>query len=148
MRLTASLAVLLPVFSLLACAGDSARETARRAAHRDWCIAEELAVQANAQISTMDTLSAGNDLIAARLYPFAKAFYDFAKAREMELALLDSAAAAETPDDSTQLAARAAQASPQAPAGDVETNAARDYQRRFAEALGNPSHPCHAADEE
>lgn len=74
--------------------------------------------------------------------PFAQAFYDFAKARERELALTDSAVAAGTAGDSAELAARALQARPRAPTTEVEDNAARDYQRRFAEALGNPSHPC------
>jgi hypothetical protein len=120
------------------------RDAARRAAHRDWCVAEELAVEANTQISSLDTLRSASDATnpVNMIYPFARARYDFAKARERQLALLDSAASAGSPQDSAALARRAAAAAPPAPTDAVALNASRDYQRDFARALGNPAHPC------
>lgn len=140
---------LLALALLTACdAEDPQRAAARTAARRDRCIAEELAVQAGTQIATMDTLSSGGSAIVNLMLPFARAFYDFAKARERELALMDSALAATSATDSAELAGRAARARPRAPASEVEVNAAQDYQRRFAEALGNPNHPCNTVGEE
>jgi hypothetical protein len=134
------------LLALPACDRESPeRVAARKAAHRDACIAEELAVQANTQISQLDTMRAGADApnpLSSMIYPFARAYYDFAKARERQLSLMDSAAIARTPEDSTRFAQRAAQAAPHAPSSQVEDNAAKDYQRHFADAMGNPAHPC------
>src|SRR5687768_10567744 len=94
-------ALILPLTA--ACGESEERAAARHAAHRDWCIAEELAVQAGGQIATLDTLSAGGIEMGDRLYPFARAMYDFAKARERELALMDSAVSAGSARDSSEL---------------------------------------------
>jgi len=141
-RTTASAILLLSV-ALSACGEDPQRAAARRDAHRDWCIAEELAVQANARLASMDTLmAAGNLFVERTLYPFTRAQYDFAKARERELALLDSAVAAGTREDSTGFARRAAEARPAAPTNEIQQRAAAQYTSDFALALGNPAHPC------
>jgi hypothetical protein len=128
-----------------ACGGESQERAAgRKAAHRDFCIAEELAVQANTQISQLDTMRSGSDPSNPlnSIYVFARANYDFAKARERQLALMDSAALAGSATDSTDFARRAAEAGPRTPSNPIELHAAEDYQRHFAEALGNPAHPC------
>jgi hypothetical protein len=78
--------------------------------------------------------------VNATIYPFAKAYHDYAKARERQLALLDSALAASSEEDSTAFATRATQAAPPGPTSPVEANAAADYQRHFAAALSNPAH--------
>jgi hypothetical protein len=138
--------VLATLLLLAACAGENPqRVAARKAAHRDWCSAEELAVQANTQLSQLDTMRSGGsaqDPLSAMVYTFARAYYDFAKARELQMALADSALGTSSPEDSTQFAQRAAAAAPHAPTSPVEANAARDYQRHFADAMGNPAHPC------
>ena len=138
--------VAIAVLAILiaACGRESAeRLAARQSAHRDWCIAEELAVQSNAQISKLDTIGGDSaSPVNAVIYPFARAYFDFAKARERQMALLDSALSAGSAQDSARFAQRSAEAGPRTPSNPVEANAAHDYERHFAAAMGNPAHPC------
>jgi hypothetical protein len=143
-----ALAIACLTLALGACGEDPEREAARRAARRDSCIAEELAVQAVTRLREIETMrQTSGEAITATIYPFTLAQHDFAKARERELALLDSAAAAATAQDSAALARRAAAARPAAPTDQVRQNAAEQYQRDFALALGNPAHPCNLGPE-
>lgn len=136
--------------ALAACTGDDPAKTAQRtAAHRASCVAEELAIQANSKVTSLDTLRAtGATGVVEQIYPFARAYFDYARARERQAALVDSAAAAESSDDSVRFAGLAATAAPARPAGSVQVNAAQSYERDHARLLGNPDHPCNQAAEE
>ncbi|MBD0320916.1 MAG: hypothetical protein ICV87_11320 [Gemmatimonadetes bacterium] len=138
------------VLALAACTGDDPAKTAQRtAAHRAACVAEELAIQANSKVTSLDTLRANAPAaVVERIYPFARAYFDYARARERQTALVDSAAAAESSDDSVRFAGLAATAAPGRPSGTIQVNAAESYERDHARLLGNPDHPCNQAGEE
>ena len=141
---------LIAFLALAACTGDDPAKAAQRAnAHRAACVAEELTIQANTKVASLDTLrtnAAGG--FVEQIYPFARAYYEYARARERQTALVDSAAAAESGEDSTRFAGLAATAAPPRPSGNVQENAARGYERDHARALANPDHPCNQAAEE
>jgi hypothetical protein len=136
---------LLVALALAACGGDDTEKAAQRtAAHRAACVAEELAIQANSKVSSLDTLRARNPGgFVNQVYPFSKAYFDYAKVRERHAALLDSAAAAESEQDSARFTGEAARNAP-APGqpGSTEANAAESYERDYAAAISNPDHPC------
>jgi hypothetical protein len=136
--------------ALAACGDDAAKTEQRTAARRASCIAEELAIQANTRVSSLDTLrTRAPGGFVDQIYPFARAYFDYARAREQYTALADSAAAAESEEDSARYAGQAARATPAAPPpGTVQGNAVQSYQRDHAAALANPDHPCNKADEE
>jgi hypothetical protein len=131
--------------ALAACGGDDTEKAAQRtAAHRAACVAEELAIQANSKISSLDTLRAKSpEGFVNQVYPFSKAYFDYAKLRERRAALLDSAAAAESEQDSVRFTGEAARTAPQrGQPGTTEANAAESYERDYAAAISNPDHPC------
>ena len=138
----------LIVLALAACQGeDPARAERRQDAARAACVAEELAVQAGTRIAALDTLSATpmGSVMAQRTYPFVRGYYDHAKLSERRMALLDSAAAAASPEDSAGFATRAAAGAPgRGRPGTPEANAVERYNADSAAAMGNPSHPCNA----
>ncbi|HEX8675560.1 MAG TPA: hypothetical protein VF710_26950 [Longimicrobium sp.] len=135
---------LLLVLTLAACGGENAEKVAQRtAAHRAACVAEELAIQANTKISSLDTLRAQGPGFVNQVYPFSKAYFDYAKLRERHAALLDSAAAAESPEDSVRFTGEAGRNAPRpGQPGSIEANAAESYERDYAAAISNPDHPC------
>lgn len=141
------IAVPLALAALAACQGeDPARAERRAGAARAACVGGELAVQAGNRLAAVDTLAANGNPLTATLFPFARGYHDYAKLRERQLALLDSAATAGSTEDSTELATRAAAGDPgRGRPGTPEANAAEAYDRDFASAMGNPSHPCNAA---
>jgi len=134
------------LLALAACGDreDPAKAAQRSAARRSLCVAEELAIQANSKISSLDTLRTRMpESIVAQVYPFARAYYDYAKIRERQAVWTDSAALATSPEDSTRFAARAASSSPgRGRPGSIEANAASSYDRDFVRAMNNPDHPC------
>ena len=112
-------------------------------------MAEELAIQANSKVTSLDTLRAsGATGVVEQIYPFARAYFDYARARERQAALVDSAATAEFSEDSARFAGLAATAAPARPSGNVQANAAESYERDRRRLLGNPDHPCNQAGEE
>ena len=136
---------LLLALALAACGGDDTEKVAQRtAAHRASCVAEELAIQANTKISSLDTLRAQTPGgFVNQVYPFSKAYFDYAKLRERHAALLDSAAAAESAQDSVRFTGEAARNAPRpGQPGSTEANAAESYERDYAAAISNPDHPC------
>jgi len=136
---------LLLALVLAACGGDDAEKTAQRtAAHRAACVAEELAIQANTKVSSLDTLrTQAPEGFVKQVYPFSKAYFDYAKVRERHAALLDSAAAAESAEDSVRFTGEAARSAPRpGEPGSTEANAAESYERDYAAAISNPNHPC------
>ena len=139
------IALPLWVAVLAACGGDDPEKAAQRtAAHRAACVAEELAIQANTKVSALDTLRArAPGGFVSQVYPFSKAYFDYAKTRERHAALLDSAAAAESEQDSARFTGEAARIAPAArQPGSTEANAAESYERDYAAAISNPDHPC------
>ncbi|HLL82518.1 MAG TPA: hypothetical protein VK420_07690 [Longimicrobium sp.] len=131
--------------ALAACGGDDTEKAAQRtAAHRAACVAEELAIQANTKVSALDTLRARTpEGFVSQVYPFSRAYFDYAKVRERHAALLDSAAAAEPGQDSVRFTGEAARIAPRpGKPGSTEANAAESYERDFAAAISNPDHPC------
>jgi nucleotide-binding universal stress UspA family protein len=135
---------LLFLLALAAC-GDDAEKTAQRtAAHRAACVAEELAIQANTKVSALDTLRTRTPGgFVDQVYPFSRAYFDYAKLRERHAALLDSAAAAESAQDSVRFTGEAARNAPRpGEPGSTEANAAESYERDYAAAISNPDHPC------
>lgn len=141
------LPALLLLLALAACTGDDPAKTAQRtAAHRAACVAEELAIQANSKVSSLDTLRANAaGSVVEQIYPFARAYFDYARARDRQTALVDSAAAAESSEDSVRFAGLAATAAPSRPNGNLQVNAAESYERDHARLLSNPDHPCNQA---
>ncbi len=130
---------------LAACGGDDVEKAAQRtAAHRAACVAEELAIQANTKLSALDTLRAQTPGgFVNQVYPFSKAYFDYAKIRERHAALLDSAAAAESAQDSARFTGEAGRNAPRpGQPGSTEANAAESYERDYAAAISNPDHPC------
>lgn len=145
------IAVPLALAALAACQGeDPARAERRAVATRAACVGGELAVQAGTRLAAVDTLAANGSPVTATLFPFARGYHDHAKLRERQLALLDSAASAAAAADSAEFATRAAAGDPgRGRPGTPEANAVEAYDRDFALAMGNPSHPCNtvASDE-
>jgi hypothetical protein len=77
-----------------------------------------------------------------QVYPFSKAYFDYAKVRERHAALLDSAAAAESGRTRCASRARRRASPPARKPGSTEANAAESYERDYAAAISNPDHPC------
>jgi len=141
-----TLTITLPLLlALAACGGDSAEKAAQRAAaHRAACVAEELAIQANTKVSALDTLrTQAPGGFVNQVYPFSRAYFDYARVRERHAALLDSAAAAESAQDSVRYTGEAARSAPRpGQPGSTAANAAESYERDYAAAISNPDHPC------
>lgn len=143
-----SLLLLLPL-AAPACGRDGEdpmRRTARHAAARDACIAEDLALTGREQVANLDTLAArsgGAQGPMAGIYAYAQAYRDYAELRGQAFAYMDSALSARTPADSTRYAKKAEtfMARPPAPRT-VEANVAEEYAREFAARLNNPGHYC------
>jgi nucleotide-binding universal stress UspA family protein len=135
---------LLLALVLAACGDDTEKTAQRTAAHRAACVAEELAIQANTKVSALDTLrTQAPEGFVNQVYPFSKAYFDYAKGRERHAALLDSAAAAEAAEDSVRFTGEAARNAPRpGQPGSTEANAAESYERDYAAAISNPDHPC------
>jgi hypothetical protein len=152
-RPAALLALAASIVLLPACdREDPQRTAARNGARRDACIAEELFVRSRERLTTLEqTLAAARAdnsptaVITESALAFSRATHQYAEMRWRELALADSAAQAESREDSAAFAARAAAARPVAATGDVGVNAARDYNEGFAVARANPDHPCNQA---
>jgi len=145
--------ILLPLWlaaALAACGDDTEKSAQRTAAHRAACVAEELAIQANTKISALDTLrTQAPEGFVNQVYPFSRAYFDYAKIRERHAALLDSAAAAESADDSVRFTGDAARNAPRpGEPGSTAANAAESYERDYAAAISNPDHPCNQQGEE
>jgi hypothetical protein len=142
----------LGALALAACGGEDPERAARRAtAQRAACAAVELAVRANTNLAALDTLRAGPAPgLVETLYPYQKAYFDYAKLRERQAAWSDSAASAGSPEDSARYAGEVARTMPPRPApGTPQANAAATYERDFAAVMSNPDHPCNrSADEE
>ncbi len=140
----------LAALALAACGGadDSARDARRATARRQSCVAVELAVRANTNLSALDTLRAGPAPgLVETLYPYQRAYFDYAKLRERQTAWADSAASSEA--DSARYAGEIARSMPQPPApGTPQANAAATYERDFAAVMSNPDHPCNRAEGE
>lgn len=137
----------LPLYlaaALAACGDDTENAAQRTAARREACVAEELAIQANAKVSALDTLrTRAPSGFVSQVYPFSRAYFDYAKLRERHSALLDSAAAAESEQDSVRFTGEAARIAPRpGQPGSTEANAAESYERDYAAAISNPDHPC------
>lgn len=140
-----TLKISIPLLLALAACGDDAEKTAQRtAARRAACVAEELAIQANTKVSALDTLrTQAPEGFVNQVYPFSRAYFDYAKVRERHAALLDSAAAAESAQDSARYTGEAARNAPKpGQPGSTEANAAESYERDYAAAISNPDHPC------
>lgn len=141
----------LLALALAACGGDDPERAARRTtARRAACVAVDLAVRANTNLSALDTLRQGPapGLVEA-LYPYQKAYFDYAKLRERQTAWADSAAAASSEEDSTRYAEQVARNTPsRGNPGTPQANAAGTYERDFAAAMANPDHPCNQAQSE
>lgn len=137
--------VLALAAALAACGGDDPARTAQRtAAHRAACVAEELAIQANSKISSLDTMRTRvPGSFVNQVFPFARAYFDYAKVRERQAAWADSAASAGSTQDSARFAGQAARAAPpRGRPGSIEANAVESYERDYAAAMANPDHPC------
>ncbi|HEX8359441.1 MAG TPA: hypothetical protein VF613_05015 [Longimicrobium sp.] len=136
----------LAALALAACGGGDDPELAARrtTARRASCVAVELAVRANTNLSALDTLRAGPAPgLVETLYPYQKAYFDYAKLRERQTAWSDSAAATTSEADSARYAGEIARSTPPAPApGSTQANAAATYERDFTAAMTNPDHPC------
>jgi hypothetical protein len=138
--------VLALAAALAACGGgdDPARTAQRTAAHRAACVAEELAIQANSKISSLDTMRTRvPGSFVNQVFPFARAYFDYAKLRERQAAWADSASSATSAQDSARFAGEAARAAPpRGRPGSIEANAVESYERDYAAAMANPDHPC------
>lgn len=123
---------------------DPAKAARRATAHRAACVAEELAIQANSKVSALDTMRTRMpESFVAQVYPFARAYFDYAKLRERQAAWSDSALAAASGQDSARFAAQAARTAPgRGRPGSIEANAADSYERDYVTAINNPDHPC------
>jgi hypothetical protein len=136
----------LAALTLAACGDreDPAKAAQRTASRRAACVAEELAIQANTKVSSLDTMRTRMpDSFVAQVFPFAQAYFDYAKLRERQAAWTDSAVAATSKADSTRYAGQAARTAPgRGRPGSIEANAAQSYDRDFIMAMNNPDHPC------
>jgi hypothetical protein len=155
MRIAPLTAVFLAALALAACERESPeKRAARQVTARTRCVAEELALQAKERLATLDTVLANArgtpmEQMAASTYSFAFALRQHADAAARSAALMDSAMAVRSAEDSTRLANAAMQARPGAAApGSVEANVAARYTREISAALGNPNHPCNKTEEE
>ncbi|CAA9320636.1 MAG: hypothetical protein AVDCRST_MAG68-1841, partial [uncultured Gemmatimonadetes bacterium] len=129
--------------ALAACGGHDPERAARRTtARRAACVAVDLAVRANTNLSALDTLRQGPAPgLVETLYPYQKAYFEYAKLRERQTAWADSAAASE--QDSARYAEQVARSTPsRGTPGTPQANAASTYERDFAAAMANPDHPC------
>jgi hypothetical protein len=137
--------LVLAALALAACGEDPRKAEQRATARRQACLAEELAVRATANLAALDTIrtTGASGGLVEPLYAYQRAYFDYAKRREVEYAQVDSAAAARTPEDSVRHAGRAAAAAvPRPQPGSVLANAVGAYERDFNAGLSNPDHPC------
>lgn len=125
------------------------RRQARREAHRDACIAEELFGASRARMESLDEVAQTSDPLTAGIArasaAYAQAYHRHANARLAAFAHADSALASTSDADSTRHAAEIAKAAEAAPApGSLDDNVRQKYAEELTAARANPAHPCNA----
>lgn len=126
----------------------------QRAAFRQACVAQELALRAEEDVATIESVLQSTDpsnplaeinrMASAAALEFARAYSAHAQIREVAYAYLDSAVNhARATADSARYLERATAVTVRVPqTGTVEENVITSYSANFAATLGDPDHRC------